>query len=134
MGSAFGRLSAKLKRFAAASGGKLFQFAAASGGNVAMTFGLATLPIIGSVGAAIDFGHAHSVKSAMQSALDSTALMISRDAPNLNDTELQTKVRSLFHRVVQPAGGHRVDRLRTLHIGRRIEGDRQRHRQMLRRP
>ena len=30
-------------------------------GNVAMTFGLAALPIIGSVGAAIDFSHANSV-------------------------------------------------------------------------
>ena len=56
------------ERLLAASGGRLFQFAAARGGNVAMTFGLATLPIIGGVGAAIDFGHAHAVKSAMQSA------------------------------------------------------------------
>jgi Flp pilus assembly protein TadG len=86
MGNAFGRLSAKLKRFVAANGG-----------NVAMTFGLATLPIIGGVGAAIDFGHAHAVKSAMQSALDATALMISRDAPGLNDSDLQTKVRSYFN-------------------------------------
>ena len=97
MGNAFGRLSAKLKQFVAARGGKLFQFAAASGGNVAMTFGLATLPIIGGVGAAIDFGHAHAVKAAMQSALDATALMISRDAPNLNDADLQTKVRGYFN-------------------------------------
>ena len=63
MGNVFGRLSAKLRRFVAANGG-----------NVAMTFGLATLPIIGGVGAAIDFGHAHAVKSAMQSALDATHL------------------------------------------------------------
>ncbi len=61
-----------------------------------MTFGLATLPIIGGVGAAIDFGHAHAVKSAMQSALDATALMISRDAPTLNETDLQTKVQAYF--------------------------------------
>ncbi|HWL74538.1 MAG TPA: pilus assembly protein TadG-related protein, partial [Burkholderiaceae bacterium] len=86
MGNAFGRLSAKLKRFVAANGG-----------NVAMTFGLATLPIIGGVGAAIDFGHAHAVKSAMQSSLDATALMISREAAGLTDAELQTKVRSYFN-------------------------------------
>ena len=97
MGNAFGRLSATLKQFVAARSGKLFQFAAASGGNVAMTFGIATLPIIGGVGAAIDFGHAHAVKAAMQSALDATALMISRDAPNLNDADLQTKVRGYFN-------------------------------------
>src|SRR5688572_11552238 len=85
MGNVFGWLSAKLK-----------QFVGARGGNVAMTFGLATLPIIGGVGAAIDFGHAHSVKSAMQSALDATALMLSREAPNLSTTELEAKARNYF--------------------------------------
>ena len=54
---------------------RLRAFAGAKAGNVAMTFGLATLPVIGGVGAAIDFSHAHSVKAAMQAALDSTALM-----------------------------------------------------------
>src|SRR5688572_2593755 len=85
MGNVFGWLAAKLKRFVAANGG-----------NVAMTFGLATLPIIGGVGAAIDFGHAHSVKSAMQSALDATALMLSREAPSLNNIDLQIKARNYF--------------------------------------
>src|SRR5690348_11641970 len=65
-------------------------------GNVAMTFGLAALPIIGSVGAAIDFSHANSVKSAMQAALDSTALMLSRDAATLSNADLQTKAKNYF--------------------------------------
>lgn len=61
-----------------------------------MTFGIATLPIIGAVGAAIDFSHANSVKSAMQAALDSTALMISRDAATTTSTDLQTKASNYF--------------------------------------
>jgi Flp pilus assembly protein TadG len=65
-------------------------------GNVAMTFGIALLPIMGSVGAAIDFSHANSVKSAMQAALDSTALMLSRDAATLSDGALQTKAKNYF--------------------------------------
>jgi Flp pilus assembly protein TadG len=65
-------------------------------GNVAMTFGLALLPIVGSVGAAVDFSHANSVKSAMQAALDSTALMLSRDAATLSNGDLQTKAKNYF--------------------------------------
>ena len=49
-----------------------------SAGNVAITFGIATLPIIGAIGAAVDYSHANDVKAAMQAALDSTALMLSR--------------------------------------------------------
>ena len=74
----------------------LKSFASARRGNVAITFALATLPIIGGVGAAIDFSHANSVKTAMQSALDSTALMLARDAATLTNTQLQTKALSYF--------------------------------------
>ena len=77
-------------------GARLKSFLRDRAGNVAMTFGLATLPIIGSVGAAIDFSHANSVKSAMQAALDSTALMLSRDAATLSSGDLQTKAKNYF--------------------------------------
>jgi Flp pilus assembly protein TadG len=75
---------------------KLKEFSAAQGGNIALTFGLATLPIIGAVGAAIDYSHANSVKAAMQSALDSTALMLARDAADLTDTNLDSKALNYF--------------------------------------
>jgi len=74
----------------------LREFARAKAGNVALTFGLATLPVIGSVGAAIDFSHANSVKAAMQSAVDSTALMVSRDAATATSADLQTKASNYF--------------------------------------
>ncbi|MGI8525586.1 MAG: pilus assembly protein TadG-related protein [Pseudolabrys sp.] len=72
------------------------RFLRGRGGNVAITFALATLPIIGGVGAAIDFSHANSVKTAMQSALDSTALMLARDAATVSNAQLQTKALSYF--------------------------------------
>jgi Flp pilus assembly protein TadG len=77
----------------------LKRFGAARGGNVAITFGIATLPIIGAVGAAIDFSRANAVNAAMQTALDSTALMLSRDASQLTDAELQTKASAYFQAV-----------------------------------
>ena len=76
---------------------RLHAFACAKAGNVAMTFGLATLPVIGGVGAAVDYSHAHAVKAAMQAALDSTALMISRDAATTTSTDLQTKASNYFN-------------------------------------
>ncbi|MGZ9125740.1 MAG: pilus assembly protein TadG-related protein, partial [Candidatus Binatia bacterium] len=75
---------------------KAVRFAGDRGGNVALTFGIATLPLIGAVGAAVDYSHANSVKAAMQSALDSTALMLARDAPTMTDPNLDTKARSYF--------------------------------------
>lgn len=75
---------------------RLREFVRAKAGNVAMTFGIATLPVIGGVGAAVDFSHANAVKAAMQAALDSTALMISRDAPTTSSTDLTTKAGNYF--------------------------------------
>lgn len=57
---------------------KLRSFRSAKRGNVTVTFALATLPIVGFVGAAVDYSHANSVRTAMQAALDSTALMLSK--------------------------------------------------------
>jgi Flp pilus assembly protein TadG len=72
-------------------------FCAARGGNVAITFAFATLPIIGSVGFAVDYSHANSVKVAMQAALDSTALMLSREAATDTSSQLQTNALRYFN-------------------------------------
>ena len=55
-------------------------FAEQTAPNVAITFALATIPIVGAVGAAVDYSHANSVKVAMQAAADSTTLMLAKDA------------------------------------------------------
>ena len=75
----------------------LAAFRSANTGNVAITFALATLPLVGTVGFAVDYSHANSVKAAMQAALDSTALMLSKDAATLSNTDLQTKAKSYFN-------------------------------------
>ena len=71
----------------------LSAFRAARAGNVAITFALATLPILGFVGASVDYSRANSMKAAMQAALDSTALMLSKEAAT--DTEDQLKANAL---------------------------------------
>src|SRR5665213_1238923 len=68
----------------------------AHGGNVAITFALATLPIIATVGFAVDYSHANSVKVAMQSALDSTALMLSKEAATDTSSQLQQNAVKYF--------------------------------------
>lgn len=72
-------------------------FRGASAGNVAITFALATLPIVGTVGFAVDYSHANSVKASMQAALDSTALMLSKDAATSSSSDLQTKALAYFN-------------------------------------
>ena len=58
-------------------------------GGVMPLFALALVPILGFTGAAVDFSRANSVKASMQAALDSTALMLSKDANKLDDTGRQ---------------------------------------------
>lgn len=74
----------------------LAAFRAARAGNVAVTFALATLPVIGGIGAAVDYSRANSVKTSLQTALDATALMLSREAASLNNSDLQTKANNYF--------------------------------------
>jgi Flp pilus assembly protein TadG len=72
------------------------RFAAERRANVAITFGLALVPIMGLTGAAIDFSRANSVKAEMQTALDSTALMVSKTAASLNASQVQSAAQDYF--------------------------------------
>ena len=76
--------------------GALRNFCRARGGNVAITFAFATIPVIGAVGAGFDYSHANAIKAEIQTALDSTALMLSKDAATLNSNDLQTKALAIF--------------------------------------
>jgi Flp pilus assembly protein TadG len=75
---------------------RLQEFRAANAANVTVTFALSTIPMVGFVGAAVDYSHANAVKAAMQAAADSTALMLSKDAASINNTQLQTKANDYF--------------------------------------
>jgi Flp pilus assembly protein TadG len=50
-------------------------------GNIAVLFALAIVPVVGGIGAAIDYSLANSYRADMQKALDSTALALSKIAP-----------------------------------------------------
>src|ERR1019366_9519990 len=71
-------------------------FRVAHAGNVAITFAFAMLPIIAGVGFAVDYSHANAVKVALQAALDSTALMLSKEAATDTNTQLQTNAQKYF--------------------------------------
>jgi Flp pilus assembly protein TadG len=81
---------------------RLRSFAGEQRGNVMITFALALVPIIGLAGAAIDYSRGSSTKAAMQSAVDSAALMLSKEAQNLTTAQLNAKAdamfKALFHR------------------------------------
>src|SRR5579884_2030016 len=74
----------------------LRRFGRAREGNVAIIFGLAAIPLIAFVGAAIDYSRANSVKTALQAALDSTGLMLSHDARTLSADQLKAKADTYF--------------------------------------
>lgn len=65
--------------------------------SVAPMFGLMTVPLLGFTGAAVDYSRANSVRSAVQSALDATALALSKEAQGLTATQLQTKATNYFN-------------------------------------
>ena len=69
---------------------------AACDGNVAVIFSLALIPVMAAVGSAVDYSHANSVRTALQGAIDSTGLMLSKEAGQLSDTELNQKADSYF--------------------------------------
>src|ERR1700761_122443 len=48
-------------------------------GNIAVLFGISLIPILTFVGAAVDYSRKNAAQTSMQAALDSTALMLSRD-------------------------------------------------------
>jgi Flp pilus assembly protein TadG len=74
----------------------LREFGAARCGNVAITFALAIVPILGAVGAAVDYSRANAVKVKLQTALDATALMLSREAANESSDQLQANALKYF--------------------------------------
>ena len=71
-------------------------FASAVGGNVAIIFTFAMIPVVGAVGAGVDYSSVSSARSAMQAAADSTALMLAKDAASLSTSQLQQSANDYF--------------------------------------
>jgi Flp pilus assembly protein TadG len=64
--------------------------------GVAPLLGLCIIPLVGAIGAAVDYSRAASVRTSMQMALDSTALMLSKEAQGLDGSQLGTKAAAYF--------------------------------------
>jgi Flp pilus assembly protein TadG len=74
------------------------RFGRAEDGNIAVIFAIALLPILGFVGAAVDYTRANAARSSMQAALDTTALMLSKDlsAGTITTSQIATKAQAYF--------------------------------------
>jgi Flp pilus assembly protein TadG len=74
------------------------RFVGANEGNIAVTFAIALVPLLGFVGAAIDYTRANSARSSMQAALDSTALMLSKDLSEgtITTSQIAAKAQAYF--------------------------------------
>lgn len=68
-------------------------------GNIAIIFAIAIVPILSFVGAAIDYSRANAARSSMQAALDSTALMLSRDLTQgvITAAQINAKAQAYFN-------------------------------------
>jgi Flp pilus assembly protein TadG len=65
-------------------------------GGVAPLLALGIIPLVAAVGAAVDYSRAGSVRSAMQSAGDATALMLAKNASSITAAQLQQNATSFF--------------------------------------
>jgi Flp pilus assembly protein TadG len=78
--------------------GLLRRFAGATDGNVALIFGVVVVPLISFVGAAVDYSRANMARTSMQAALDSAALMVSKDlsAGTITTAQVSAKAQAYF--------------------------------------
>src|SRR6185437_1478471 len=68
-------------------------------GNIAPISAIALLPMLGFVGAAVDYTRANAARSSMQAAMDSAVLMVSKDAaatPTLTSAQITAAAQKYF--------------------------------------
>lgn len=77
----------------------LVEFSRSDRGNIAVIFAIACVPILGFIGGAVDYSRVSNARTAMQAALDSAALMASRDAATngWNPSQTTTAAQSYFN-------------------------------------
>jgi Flp pilus assembly protein TadG len=75
------------------------KFVRADQGNIAVIFAITLVPIIGFIGAAVDYSRANNARSAMQVALDSAALMVSKDIASgaITSSQVASQAQSYFN-------------------------------------
>jgi len=65
-------------------------------GSVLPIFALSIIPIFGVIGASVDYTRASAARASIQAALDSAALMLSKDAASVQDGSLGDKAHDYF--------------------------------------
>jgi Flp pilus assembly protein TadG len=68
-------------------------------GNIAPIFAIALLPMLGFVGAAVDYARVNAARSSMQAAMDSAVLMVSKDAaanPTMTSQQITDTAQQYF--------------------------------------
>ena len=80
-------------------GRQLARFAAAEQGNIAVVFAIALVPVLSFIGAAVDYSRAVQARTSMQAALDTAALMLSKDvsAGTITTSEISTKAQAYIN-------------------------------------
>jgi Flp pilus assembly protein TadG len=75
------------------------RFFGADQGNIAVIFAITLVPLISFVGAAIDYSRANNARSSMQAALDSTALMLSKNLSGgvITTSQISTQAQAYFN-------------------------------------
>jgi Flp pilus assembly protein TadG len=64
--------------------------------NVAVTFALVLIPVVGAVGVGLDYSRANSARTAMQNTLDSVALTLGKEALTLTTGNIQKEATTYF--------------------------------------
>ncbi len=89
-------------------------------GNAAMTFAIALVPLVGAIGAAVDYAHVVEVRAQLVAALDAGILAASH-RPGMSDTEAAALVTDAMSARLGPtfAGAWKLDSV-TGELGGRI--------------
>jgi Flp pilus assembly protein TadG len=68
-------------------------------GSVLPLLGIAAVPVVGLIGASVDYSRAAAVQTAMQAAVDSTSLYMAKDAASQSAQAMQASAQSYFNAI-----------------------------------
>lgn len=93
------------------------RFIADRRGGVALSFGIALIPILGLAGAAIDYSRFATERARLQAAMDATALAVIHLPPSTPNNEVQTKAQSFFQSIYKTPPGIRMPVVSANYVG-----------------
>jgi Flp pilus assembly protein TadG len=77
-------------------------------GSIAPMLAFTAIPMMGAVGMAVDYTQANATRTAFQAALDSTALMLSKNAANQTSDALQSSATNYFNALFTRTNAHNI--------------------------